>query len=189
MATRSTKKALVRAAVLSPLLLAVVAGGLSTPANVLAARAAVPLTPTSVPAATISSDVTGPVPTTTRVAGPPVLCAAPKGPGPGYSASVTNKQDGETVCITVGEKLLVFLTAPSPGASPWRGVHTSKPGILRTVPLTLVLPRGATAVNFLAVRQGVVELTSQRPVCVPGPPNVAACDAIMLWRVTVVVRV
>jgi hypothetical protein len=168
-ATRSTQKALVGAVIATGLLLAVVAGSLAAPPNMVAARATVPLTPTS-------------------VAGPAGPCLSPTGRGPGYNASITNKQDGRTVCITVGEKLLVFLTAPSRHAAGWGAVHVSKPGILKIAPLTLMLPRGVTAVNFLAVHTGVVELMSQRPACTPATPIAATCDAIMLWRVTVVVR-
>ena len=43
-------------------------------------------------------------------------CTVPHHPGPGYNASITNQQDGQRICIGVGEKLLVFLTAPSPKA-------------------------------------------------------------------------
>ena len=201
-AIRSTQKALVGAVIATGLLLAAAAGALAVPANVVAARATLPLTPTSVPGTgitvpltlttapttTTSLGVTGPSLITTSVASPAGPCLSPTGRGPGYNASVTNKQNGKTFCITVGEKLLVFLTAPSRSEASWGAVHVSKPGILKVAPLTLMLVRGVTAVNFLAVHQGVVELTSERPACTPATPIAAICDAIMLWRVTVVVR-
>jgi hypothetical protein len=115
-------------------------------------------------------------------------CTVPHHPGPGYNASITNQQNGDRVCIGVGEKLLVFLSAPSPKAPPWRPVTAAPPGILRVAPLTLLLTRGVTGTNFLAVRPGVVEVTSERPVCGPPPPGGATCDAIVLWRATVVVQ-
>ena len=115
-------------------------------------------------------------------------CTVPHHPGPGYNASITNQQDGQRICIGVGEKLLVFLTAPSPKAPRWHQISATPSGILGIAPLNLMLPRGVTATNFLAVRRGVAEVTSERPACGPAPPGGASCDVIMLWRVTVVVQ-
>jgi hypothetical protein len=113
-------------------------------------------------------------------------CTAPQGGGPGYSASLGNDQDGKTVCITVGEKLLVVLSAGSPNGPPWRPVHVSKPGILEIVPLTLMLSQGLTATNFEGARAGRVRLTSERSQCTQ-KSSAARCNLVQLWQATVVV--
>ncbi len=118
----------------------------------------------------------------------PAACTVPHHPGPGYNASITNQQNGHRVCIGLGEKLLVFLSAPSPQASAWRQITAAPPGILRVAPLSLMLPKGVTATNFLAERRGVVQITSERSACGPAPPGGATCDVILLWRATVVVQ-
>ena len=115
-------------------------------------------------------------------------CAAVQGAGPGYNVSIGTRQDGDTVCITVGEKLLVVLAAPSPAASKWRSVHVSPTGILTPAPLTLALARGVTAANFLAAQRGDVALTSRRTACAPASQGPATCGAVVVWRVEVVVR-
>jgi hypothetical protein len=81
-----------------------------------------------------------------------------------------------------------LLSAPSPQASAWRQITAAPPGILRIAPLSLLLPKGVTATNFLAERRGVVQITSERPACGPAPPGGATCDVILLWRATVVVQ-
>ena len=86
-------------------------------------------------------------------------CLVPHGSGPGYSASIGNLQNGRTVCITIGERLLVLLSAGSKGASPWSQIRVSKSGILEIAPLTLMLARGTTGTNFQAERSGTVRLT------------------------------
>jgi hypothetical protein len=115
-------------------------------------------------------------------------CLVPHGSGPGYSASIGNLQNGRTVCITIGERLLVLLSAGSKGASPWSQIRVSKSGILEIAPLTLMLARGTTGTNFQAERSGTVRLTSQRPACAPTTSAVATCDAIELWQANVVVH-
>ena len=119
---------------------------------------------------------------------PPAARTVPRHPGPGYNASITNQQNGHRVCIGLGEKLLVLLSAPSPQSSAWRQITAAPPGILRVAPLRLMLPKGVTATNFLAERRGVAQITSERPACGPAPPGGATCDAILLWRATVVVQ-
>ncbi len=115
-------------------------------------------------------------------------CFVPHGSGPGYNASIGNQQSGKSVCITVGERLLVVLSAGEANASPWRAIRSSKPGILQIAPLTLMFTRGTTGTNFKAIRVGSVELTAERPTCAPAPSGVATCDAIELWRAKVIVR-
>ena len=118
----------------------------------------------------------------------PAACTIPHHPGPGYNASITDQQSGHRVCIGLGERLLVFLSVPSPQASAWGQITAAPPGTLKIAPLSLMLPKGVTATNFLAERRGVAEVTSERPACGPAPPGGASCDAIVLWRATVVVE-
>jgi len=115
-------------------------------------------------------------------------CLVPHGAGPGYNASIGNEQNDESVCITIGEKLLVLLSAASPNASPWQEVRVSTPGILKTAPLTIMFARGLTGTNFQAVHSGTVRLTSQRPACGPTTTGSPVCDAIEEWQATVIVR-
>ena len=109
-------------------------------------------------------------------------CLIPHGAGPGYDASIGNQQNGNSVCITVGERLLVVLSGGQPNASAWQAIHVSKPGILQVAPL-----RGTVGRNFKATRIGSVEVTSERPACPQAPSGAPTCDAIELWRVTVIV--
>ena len=118
----------------------------------------------------------------------PSSCTVPHHPGPGYNASITNQQNGQRICIGLGEKLLVILVAPSLKGPDWRQITAAPPGTLQVAPLRLMLPRGMTATNFLAVRKGVAEVTSERPVCGPAAPGGASCDAIALWRATIMVQ-
>jgi hypothetical protein len=115
-------------------------------------------------------------------------CSAPSGPGPGYNASIGTRQNGRTVCVTIGEKLLVLLRAPQPNATPWSSVHPSRAGVVKIAPLTLMLSRGTTGTNFQAIRAGTIELSSQRAACPTPALGSASCDVIVLWRVTLVVR-
>lgn len=114
-------------------------------------------------------------------------CMIPHGAGPGYDASITNRQDGRTVCVSVGERLLVSLSAPTPTATPWQRVHVSPSGVLRIAPLPVLLPRGATATNFVAIRRGAVQLSSARPACTSVASGSASCAVLVSWRATVVV--
>jgi hypothetical protein len=135
----------------------------------------------SVPVLDVAEASSGPSPLA-------ATCTVPTGQGPGYNASIGIRQNGKTVCVTIGEKLLVLLSAPEPNAAPWSSVHPSKAGIVEIAPLTLMLSRGTTGTNFKAIRAGRIELSSQRSACSPPASGGASCDAIVLWRVTLVVR-
>jgi hypothetical protein len=116
------------------------------------------------------------------------LCVFPHGSGPGYNASIGTQENGKTVCITLGEKLLVSLSAPASGGLSWSHIQPFPHGILAVAPLTLMLPKGVTATNFLAVHPGVVNLTSERRVCPPATSGSATCEVMILWRATIVVQ-
>lgn len=115
-------------------------------------------------------------------------CRVPSGRGPGYDASIGVKQNGETICISVGERLLVLLTSPEPQGPRWAPIGASPAGILGPAPMSLMLSRGATAANFRALKAGTAQLTSVRHVCPPAKPGVASCDSMQGWRVTVKVE-
>jgi hypothetical protein len=55
--------------------------------------------------------------------------------------------NGKTVCITVGEKLLVFLVAPAATLG-WAPIRVAPPGVLSVAPFTLMLTRNVTAETF-----------------------------------------
>jgi len=118
----------------------------------------------------------------------PASCAPMGRPGPGYNASIGNPQNGKRVCITVGEKLLVLLSAPPTGGSDWQRIEVSPSGILMVTPLRLMLSRNLTATDFMAARQGVVQLSSQRPACSRPPKSQTMCGAVVSWEAIVVVR-
>jgi hypothetical protein len=120
---------------------------------------------------------------------PVSACSAVQGPGPGYNASIGSAQDGKTVCITVGEKLVVFLSAPVGGASEWAPIEVAPKGVLAPAPLALMLPRNVRAENFLATRPGKVELSSDRPACSVPRGSQVSCGAILLWEAKVTVAV
>jgi hypothetical protein len=108
-------------------------------------------------------------------------CNSVHDPGPGYNASIGTAQNGETVCITVGEKLLVFLAAPAATTLGWAPIRVAPQGILTAAPLSLMLSRNVTAENFFARRQGLVELSSQRPACNVPPRSQVFCGAVLRW--------
>jgi hypothetical protein len=116
------------------------------------------------------------------------LCVYPHGAGPGYNASIGNQENGKTVCLTLGEKLLVSLSAPASTGLSWSRIQVSPPGVLANAPLTLSLPKGVTAANLLAAHPGFVNLTSERRVCPPASSGAATCEAMISWRATVMVR-
>jgi hypothetical protein len=109
-------------------------------------------------------------------------------PGPGDNAWIGNEQNGKKICVRVGEKLLVTLSAPPSSGLDWERIRVSPPGVLTAGPPTLMLARGVTAANFLAAHPGVAHLSSQRMVCSP-PKSQVACGAKVSWKATVVVGV
>ncbi|HVA99976.1 MAG TPA: hypothetical protein VNE42_01765 [Acidimicrobiales bacterium] len=114
-------------------------------------------------------------------------CIVPHGSGPGYDAAIGNQQNDKSVCITIGERLLVVLSAGATNASKWRAIHVSRSGILHIAPLTLMFSRGTTGTNFKATDVGTVELTAQRPACAPALSAIT-CDTIEIWRASIIVR-
>jgi hypothetical protein len=161
---------------------------LPSQARRMAARAGVALAALVALAAGYPAGASATPPTSsTGTTGAPGPCQAAGGGGPGYSASVGTKHNGATICLKVGQKLLVLLSAPHLQGPDWSPIAASPPGVLRPAALTLMLPRGTTAENFRAVRVGTARLRSTRPVC-PDTPGRPHCLAIEGWSVTVSVR-
>jgi hypothetical protein len=114
-------------------------------------------------------------------------CTNPTGAGHGYNASIGNRQNGQRVCLAVGEKLLVLLSAPPSTGLSWHDIQARPAGVVTVTRLTILLPRGVTAANFLADHKGVAELTSQRQACSPPPKSSILCGAVIHWQATLVV--
>ncbi len=107
--------------------------------------------------------------------------------GGGSEALLTNAHSGETVCLAVGQKLLVRLVAPAGSFVHWQRARLSRTGVLAVVPLGGRFEPNVTAQKLVAVRTGQVTLSSQRPACAPPRGSQMACRAILEWRATVVV--
>jgi hypothetical protein len=116
---------------------------------------------------------------------PVTACNPIRGTGPGYHASVGTAQNGETVCLTVGEKLLVFLAAPTTTSLGWTPIRVAPPGVLSAAPLALKLTRNVTAENFVGTREGFVKLSSQRPACNVPRGSQVFCGAVLRWEAKV----
>ena len=68
-----------------------------------------------------------------------LACKVPAGAWPGHYGSIGNQQNGETVCVVLGGKLLVSLSAPAgagfcvakhrglSGGDPYPGSHAKTP--------------------------------------------------------------
>jgi hypothetical protein len=122
--------------------------------------------------------------------------AEPIGPAPcvtlrptaSESVTIGNSEDGKTICVVVGEKLVVALSAPSVRGPGWSRIRVSRAGVLSAAPLTRTLARGVTAASFVAADPGTVSLASVRRACMQPPPGAATCTALVLWKATVLVR-
>ena len=114
-------------------------------------------------------------------------CAPATRQSGGSEALLTNAHSGERVCLAVGQRLLVRLSAPSGSFVHWQQIHLSHAGVLAVVPLGQRFELNVTAQKLAAVRPGQVALTSQRPACAPPRGSQVACRAILVWKATVVV--
>jgi hypothetical protein len=117
-----------------------------------------------------------------------VSCIVPAGAGLGHYNLIGDQQNGETICLVLGGKLLVWLSAPAGAGADWQSIVASPAGVLTPAAMPGPLRRGVTAAGFLARRPGVAKLSSDRRACPPGGAGTASCDALVSWRVTVVVR-
>ncbi len=106
----------------------------------------------------------------------------------GHYGSIGNQQNGETICLLLGGKLLVSLSAPPATGPEWQSIVVSPAGVLTPAPMPVPLRRGTTSAGFLARRPGVVKLSSTRRACPSAGAGSASCDALVSWKVTVVVH-
>ena len=114
-------------------------------------------------------------------------CLVPMPASPGHYASIGNQQNGQTICLVLGEKLVVSLSKPAASSLAWQGVVVAPGGILAKTQVAGPVRAGVTGSVFLARRPGIVKLSSERRVCAPAPGS-ASCDAMLAWKVTVIVR-
>jgi hypothetical protein len=121
---------------------------------------------------------------TTPVALP---CLVPTPASPGHYGSIGNRQNGQMICLLIGGKLLVSLSAPAASSLAWQRVVVAPSGILAKTPMPGPARAGVTGSAYLATRQGIVKLSSERRVCAPASGS-ATCDAMLAWKVTVIVR-
>jgi hypothetical protein len=141
-------------------------------------------------AGVLAGAVAGPVPVAAAAPAPLAVtttCAPLGAAGPGYNASIGNRQNGQRVCIEVSEKLRVSLSAPSAVLLRWAPIHVSPVGILTATPSNVVTVLGVTATTFVAVREGTAVLTSHRRACLPPPKSSLDCGPALRWKVMVVV--
>ncbi len=117
-----------------------------------------------------------------------LACKVPAGAWPGHYGSIGNQQNGETVCVVLGGKLLVSLSAPAGAGSAWQNIVVSPAGILTPAPMPRPVRQGMTGAGFLAKREGIVKISSYRHACPATGAGSASCDALISWKVTVVVR-
>jgi hypothetical protein len=124
--------------------------------------------------------------------GPSVQAAAlPAACGKGGAGvgtiSIGAPQNGATVCLTIGQKLLVELTSPAATGLGWAPVRVSPPGILAKAPSTAMYSHFVTEASFIAKHKGVAELSSQRPTCSAPRGSEDTCEALLHWGARVVV--
>ena len=101
--------------------------------------------------------------------------------------SIGAPQNGATVCLTIGQKLLVELASPAATGLGWAPVRVSPPGILAKAPSIAMYSRFVTEASFTAKHKGVAELSSQRPTCSAPRGSEDTCEALLHWGARVVV--
>jgi hypothetical protein len=90
----------------------------------------------------------------------------PPATGPDVAGTLGNTESGGTYCLSVGEKVSVFLSVPLAEAdtSRWTPISASDTSVLQGVPSgALTLVRGVTAGIFAAGHAGTCRLSSTRP--------------------------
>jgi hypothetical protein len=115
-------------------------------------------------------------------------CVVPQEAGAASAGAIGNAQNGTTICVTVGEKLLVSLSAPAGTGMEWQHVVASPPGVLVAAPIPVTAGEAVTSTAFLAMGQGRATLSSQRRACPAAQAGPASCETSVSWGVTVDVR-
>ena len=138
-----------------------------------------------------------------RVGAPSPLPAGASPPPPGAPSAgschgggpqrrvitLTNADNGRSVCVRRGTAVLVYLRGAP--ASRWSVIHASSAVLRPRANGRGLLALGMTGASFVAVRPGTASITSTRPVCPTPPPNsmsqsgTVECGAILGFRVSV----
>ncbi|GAA3433157.1 hypothetical protein GCM10018954_027600 [Kutzneria kofuensis] len=92
--------------------------------------------------------------------------------------------NGQTVCVAVGDKFTVKLL--DDGKGHWSAV-TSDSDAVDVLLLTGSPPISGTQADFVARHKGTAKLTSTRPVCPSASPGGVTCQAMQAFTVTVTV--
>jgi len=103
--------------------------------------------------------------------------------------TLTNADNGRTVCVRRGAAVLVYLQGTRAGR--WSVIHASSSVLRPHANGHGLLALGVTGASFVAARPGTASITSTRPACPTPPPNSGAqsgteeCGAIRGFRVRV----
>jgi hypothetical protein len=116
----------------------------------------------------------------------PVAACATGRAGVG-TISIGARQNGKTICLAVGEDLVVELASPAATGLGWAPVKASPPGILTKGRSTTEGSRFVTEASFTADHKGIAELSSQRPTCAAPSAGRVTCGALLYWGARVVV--
>jgi hypothetical protein len=92
--------------------------------------------------------------------------------------------NGQTVCVEVGDKFTVKL--PEDGKGHWSAI-TSDSDAVDVLLLTGSPPISGTQADFMARHKGTAKLTATRPVCPSAKPGSMTCQAMQAFTVTVTV--
>lgn len=122
-----------------------------------------------------------------------VQCVTPKLhssglPGPAKTFTITEKDAGQTYCVTAGTEFYVFLHGTV--TSPWGPITPSADVVRHKASGVMSLARGVTGGFFQASKLGTVGLTAYRKPCAGPTSGTAApqCSPKNVFKVTIVVR-
>jgi hypothetical protein len=127
---------------------------------------------------------------------PASIAPACRGGGPAMHArslTVTNADNGESLCVTRGTAVAVYLKGTP--ARKWAPIHASSAVLAPAANGALTLALGVTGASFTAAQAGTAVITSSRPACGSGVPpgdsapatGTLACGAVLAFHVTVTV--
>jgi hypothetical protein len=112
--------------------------------------------------------------------GPVDASACP--PPAGTTVTVTEADNGRTVCARVSQRIEIYLHGTV--AQPWSAITAAGDRLRPTASGKLSLPVGVTGAVFTALAPGPVEVVSSRPMC-SAQPGQSGCTALAAFRVTV----
>ena len=103
--------------------------------------------------------------------------------------TLTNADNGRSVCVRRGTAVLVYLRGTH--ASRWSAIHASSGALRPHAHGHGLLALGVTGASFVAARPGTASITSTRQACPTPPANSGSqsgtveCGAILGFRVVV----